>query len=456
MSTPSRRSAVVAALAAALVLSVSGAARAALVLWLDGSDGATVLNTSSNPASNGEPVASWLDKAGAPQNAVAQTGNPVYATTGGPAGNPVIDFSTTPVANLVTNGPVQARTISMVHRWDTVGSGSPSYLFDLRTGVSNSYVWEGGFGPNWTVYVGDSTTSTSSIGAARNNTWQVTTFVGSSTGSDDMHIFSRYTNNEFGLGKVAEIRVYDTALSESERLAVVDELDQKWFGPPGPGPTNLALGATYSWSRVPGQPPAHYRDDFVVNGLHDVHTLGVGVFDKGDLNDGWIHTTEPSTNSPVVAQWGGMGNAPAADIVFDLGQLSLVENVILGTFVAAGANNNAPDDVSVSFSSDNVTYGPATFYDLEAVFGPLADGHHDLDLDLIGSGVADTLAQFVKLSFDGGSMAEPGGSDPDEKWMLDEVRIIGSASVVIPEPSTILVWSLLAGLAACVGRRRNR
>ena len=419
---------------------------AALVLSLDASNGSTVLDPGASPAGNGDPVATWVDTAGTPESATAGTGNPTYDTTGGPCGQAAIDFSTPPVANLVT-GAIQARTISAVHRWDTAASGvGPSYLFDARTGVSNSYVYENGYGPNWTVYVGDSLTSTTNIADTRNNNWQITTFVGTSAGTDDLHLFSRYTNNEFGLGKMAEIRVYDTALTESERLAVVDELKQKWFGP------NLALGSTYSWSRVPGQLPTHYQDDFVVNGLHDVHTAGVGVFDKGDLNDGVIHSTQGSTNSPVVGQW---GNAPAADIVFDLGELSLVENIILGTWVAAGSNNNAPDDVSLSFSSDNVTYGPAAFYDLEAVFGPLADGHHDLNLDLAG-GVVDTVARFVKLSFDGGSMAEPGGSDPDEKWMLDEVQIMGSAHSVIPEPATLALLGLAAcGLGGYVKRRRK-
>ncbi len=229
MRTTSFRSAALSVVVMALVLGMAGVSQAALVLWLDSSDGPTVRNTSNNPSSNGDPVGTWLDKAGAPQDAMAQTGHPVYQAGGGPNKEAVIDFSTTPVDNLVTSGAIQARTITMVHRWDTTSSGTPSYLFDLREGVANSYVWQGGFGPNWTVYVNDSTTPTSTIGAVYNNTWQITTFVGTSTGADLMHIFSRYTNNEFGLGKVAEVRVYDTALSESERLAVVGELQQRWF-----------------------------------------------------------------------------------------------------------------------------------------------------------------------------------------------------------------------------------
>ena len=212
-------------------------APALLILWLDSKDGATVRNTGGHPASDGDAVATWRDKAGTPQDALAQTGHPTYDLHGGPFGQPVIDFSTLPVANLVT-GSVQARTIVMVHRWDKTSSGTPAYLLDLRPGIPNSYVWQVNFGGNWTVYVGDSTSPTSSIWDVRTGEWQITTFLGSSNASNPMHIFSRYTNNEFGLGKMAEIRVYDTPLSQAERLEIVGELQQKWFVPE---PTTLGL-----------------------------------------------------------------------------------------------------------------------------------------------------------------------------------------------------------------------
>ena len=95
--------------------------------------------------------------------------------------------------------------------------------------------------------------------------------------------------------------------------------------------------------------------------------------------------------------------------------------MLLEIDVTAGSNNNAPDDVSISYSTTGTNpgdFGPATLFDLEGMFGPLADGHHDMPLP-ISPGAS---AQYVKLSFDGGSMTEPGGGDPNEKWMLDEVR----------------------------------
>lgn len=212
--------------------------RATLVLHLDASDGSTVLNTGAVPASDGDPVGTWVDLAGAPQSAAPTVGNPVYDIDGGPMGQAVIDFNL-PVSNLVTGG-VPARTITMVHRWDsTPSSGTSSYLLDARAGIPNSYVWQGGVGSNWAAFVNDSLVSTGSIASIRSDMWQITTFVGSSAASDDIHLFSRYTDNEFGLGSLAEVRVYDTALTESERLAVVDELNAKWI--PEPASATLAL-----------------------------------------------------------------------------------------------------------------------------------------------------------------------------------------------------------------------
>ena len=110
-----------------------------LNVWLDASDGATVQNTSALPAGNGDPLGTWFDKAGAANDASPAVGNPTYDTSGGPLSQPVIDF-TGANSNLVTSGGTTARTIAMVHRWDTTASGTPAYLMDLRNGVANSFV----------------------------------------------------------------------------------------------------------------------------------------------------------------------------------------------------------------------------------------------------------------------------------------------------------------------------
>jgi len=86
--------------------------------------------------------------------------------------------------------------------------------------------------------------STGAIGDLRNDTWQITTFIGTDAGSDDMHILSRTSNNEFGRGKVAEVLVYDEAFNETQRLQAVAYLNEKWFTEAAavPEPSTFALG----------------------------------------------------------------------------------------------------------------------------------------------------------------------------------------------------------------------
>ena len=217
---------------------------------------------------------------------------------------------------------------------------------------------------------------------------------------------------------------------------------------------NLSLFQPYAWyGHAPGQTPnagPHYLDDSGPVGPHPVHNPpdNFGLFGLGELTNGVIQSGGAGgAGQPVLAQW---GNAPAADVIFNLGANFLVDEIILGTHVTAGANNNAPDDVSISYSTTGTNpgdFGAATLINLEAMFGPLADGHHDMSLPISPA----ASARYVKLSFDGGSMTEPGGQDPNEKWMLDEVTINGT----IPEPTTLLLATLgLLGLLGFARRRR--
>ena len=263
-----------------------------------------------------------------------------------------------------------------------------------------------------------------------------------------LHFGNRISQNEFFVGQIDEYAYWTSALSDDN----IEWLSQNSLtGMGGPIITNVALNKPYAWSRAPGQAPnsgPHYRDDHSVHGLHDVHTSGVGVFDLGDLSDGVIQTGGAGgAGQPVVGQWGGFGNAPQADVTFDLGEEFILSSIVVGTHVTAGANNNAPSTMEVAFSSDNVLYSTPTLYDLEAMFGPLSDGHHDLAVQF-----AETSARFVRMTFGPGSFTEPGGQDPDEKWMLDEIRINGYA-VPIPEPATASL--ALLGLGGLMMRRRR-
>jgi len=188
---------------------------------------------------------------------------------------------------------------------------------------------------------------------------------------------------------------------------------------------SLSVGKSYAYfKKIPGQPPNHYRDDGSTYGVHAVHgSNGLGKFSRGVLGDGLIsNSASPGPGTPHLGMWAQCcGNAPAADIVFDLGTVYPITDITIGTVISAASNNNAPDDVTVSFSIGGVQYTGAQYHDLETMYGPLSDGHHDLRVMVGGVQVA----QYVKLSFDGGSMKEPTGSDPDEKWMLDEITIRG-------------------------------
>lgn len=190
----------------------------------------------------------------------------------------------------------------------------------------------------------------------------------------------------------------------------------------------VSVGKSYAYfKKGPGQPPNHYRDDGSAYGVHAVHgSNGLGQFSRGVLGDGVVSTSASAgPGTPHLGIWAPCcGNAPAADIVFDLGTVYPITDITIGTVIAAASNNNAPDDVTVSFSIGGVQYSGAQYHNLEAMYGPLNDGHHDLRIMVGGIRVA----QYVKLSFDGGSMKEPNGSDPDEKWLLDEITIRGLGS----------------------------
>jgi hypothetical protein len=188
----------------------------------------------------------------------------------------------------------------------------------------------------------------------------------------------------------------------------------------------LSVGKQYAYFKtIPGQPPNHYRDDGPTYGTHTVHstTGGLGKFGRGNLSDGKVSTSASGgAGTPHLAIWARCcGNAPAADIVFDLGTVELVTDFTLGTVISASLNNNAPDDVTISFSITGTVYTSLQYHNLEKMYGPLADGHHDMRV--MASSIIP--ARYVKFSFDGGSMKEPNGSDPDEKWMLDEITIRG-------------------------------
>ena len=197
-------------------------------------------------------------------------------------------------------------------------------------------------------------------------------------------------------------------------------------------PTNVALSKPYAYEDgdladgvdpIPGQ-SIHYKDD-----LHPVQSLGLGNFGTGDLTDGAIMADgHPSggrgVNTLVGIRGPNPGSAPAARIIFNLGQVYQITEIVLGTYVSSPNNNEAPDDVAISFSTDGINFGTPVFFNLEDLFGPLSsEKHHDMALTI------DCVeAQYVSLLFDGGAMRTA-----DEKYMLDEASIYGVDTCVSPD-----------------------
>ncbi len=189
---------------------------------------------------------------------------------------------------------------------------------------------------------------------------------------------------------------------------------------------NISLGKTYRYDvNVPGQDPIqgdgfdHYQDD-----PHDVYSNAT-AFDSGDLTDGieGIGTTDANVPSPIIAIWkGAAANPPLPlDITFDLEGAFAITQITIGTSLRGdnGANGNyAPDDVSISFSADNITYSTPVNYALWATTETLGIGHHEKTLSATNDSV-----QFVKLSFDG---------QDTEKYVLDEITIEGEEGGLPP------------------------
>jgi len=215
--------------------------------------------------------------------------------------------------------------------------------------------------------------------------------------------------------------------------------------PPEPvGTTNLSLGKEYAYSNLPSYPNGgHYFDD--------PHVQTVDVFDTGDLTDGVLQSGAPGgANQPVV---GWYPVSESAEIIFDLGAEFLVSQVILGTHTYNSPDNGAADSAVVSFSTTGTAPGDfgsavTNWFRREHVLG---DGHHDLPT----IGIPNTSARYVKVAFDGGGVLG-GGNHPPNKWMLDEITILGStAPPVIPEPMTMLAVGIsVAGLGGYI-RKRN-
>jgi len=252
-------------------------------------------------------------------------------------------------------------------------------------------------------------------------------------------------NDIFGLGRsnasvttavnsgllMDEVRVYDTVLDANGIIAASG-------GVPS-GLSNISLGKQYSYSNMPGHTSGtHYFDDG--------RDQTAGNFDTGELTNGVVQSGAPGGAGQEVVGWDPLSES--TEIIFDLGSEFLVSEVTIGTHTWNSSDNGAPDSAVVSFSTTGTAGGDfgsnvsASFLRTDV---PI-DGHHNLP----SISIPNTNARYVKVAFDGGGVLG-GANHPPNKWMLDEITIMG----VVPEPSTLGLAAVgLLGLLACARRKR--
>jgi len=193
----------------------------------------------------------------------------------------------------------------------------------------------------------------------------------------------------------------------------------------------------YSYSIDPDAHGSFYVDDqkkagSLTGDLTDGAHVSGGGYALGDGSVGW-------------------GAATSTDIVFELGNKSRVDGLLIGHAGLPGAAKWAPDDVEVLFSLDGENFFASIDASAFAMFETSTAGWQRDDLFIgVPSG---EVANFVMLRFDGGGTQNTGNFNG---WMLDEVTLYG-VGVSVPEPSSFVMALIgLIGMASIGLRNRKR
>jgi hypothetical protein len=140
--------------------------------------------------------------------------------------------ASSPVSNLVQTNTVNLRTISIWYNRRN-GGFSSAYFLDARTGMSNGFIWGGGFGSGsggWdlsTVYqnginISSGVPLNSLIGTFSGllsiGGWRNITIVNNANYNCTIRFFSRYTDNEASDVVLSHIVAYNRALTPEEVL----------------------------------------------------------------------------------------------------------------------------------------------------------------------------------------------------------------------------------------------
>ncbi|GAA5494779.1 hypothetical protein Rhal01_00943 [Rubritalea halochordaticola] len=199
---------------------------------------------------------------------------------------------------------------------------------------------------------------------------------------------------------------------------------------------NLALSGTYAYTS--GPMPQFSGGTYYFDDGHAGNTVN-GAYDSGDLNNDIFFASGAPTSPTIntVVAWNpvstGDGDLIPSEITFDLGTQAEITSVTVFSYIYTSFALGAPDDFTLSFSSDNVSYTPASSVNTNFTY---TTGEQSVTENI------SQTARYVRLSFDGDTV---GG----DKYSLTEIQIEGTA---IPEPSSLALLGL--GSLALLRRRR--
>ena len=184
--------------------------------------------------------------------------------------------------------------------------------------------------------------------------------------------------------------------------------------------------ANYGYSTTPNAHLTVYQDDLLKAGSS-----------VADMNDGVNVTVGSGYATPDASV--GWHSSTSADITFDLGGTVKLSSVTIGHAGIPNAAKWAPDDVTVSFSTNGIDFGSPVSSSGFTLFTPPTSTYQRADLVLN----TPVTASHVRLSFDGGVTQNTGNYNG---YLLDDVSFDGVpvGSSVLPyvnnDPDTALLY----------------
>lgn len=432
-----------------------------LVLWLK-ADAIAGL-------SDGQSVATWLDSSGKGNHVSEAVNQPTYVagSSSGLAGPPVVRFdgvndrlanaALNPAMPLTVFGVVRHSGGTFVQGW--LGGGNGRVAFGTYVGASivpNASFWA--WAPNQN--------STYGLAGSLNTGWNVHAYTipdltetnwswhynGIRTGAAGLTagnpqpyangVFVGWSGSstEFWNGDVAEIVVFQSALTTGERNAVNNYLSQKYGLSPlvAPVAVPLASGPAFPQGGVPGGPPnPQYAADKAIDG--DLSTFSV-------LLDDTLTGGNPSSIPPN-------GAAPATGhMIFDLGEVYRVTGSKLFGRLDTGSPYN-PRNVDFFYFADDNPFNNAVPDAVGADPDIILLTNHEFPG--LGSGASQSVywgevfARYIGMRVNS-SYEQTGPTHFN--YQIGEMEFYAAA---VPEPSALaLAAAACAGLPVLVRRRK--